>query len=306
MQNQIEDHCEQPFWRDPMILFRHFTLEYRPTCSHSPFNFTARLVLLSLFVGIIGSLWGGLSLLMVGLVFGLLTAMVIIMTTPMNNEKRDRRDAQYSERNAQRSEKRSKRESDNWHTLPFQAVVNPHTHVKVHPHHEKQMAQQAQQQAQQQQQVTEHFVNGGADPRSVQPTASPIGMAAIDAFPYSGCALPDHTPPTSRNPFMNILLDDIKYHPQRPAASPVDHPDVAQTMDDYFRIQWFSDPTDVFGKNQGQRQFITQPSTTVPNDQGSFADWLYKIPGKTCKEGGRAACKSGSDGGLLPWLSHSS
>jgi hypothetical protein len=105
---------------------------------------------------------------------------------------------------------------------------------------------------------------------------------------------------------MNILLDDIKYNPQRPAASHVDQPDVAQTMDDYFRIQWFSDPTDVFGKNQGQRQFITQPSTTVPNDQGSFADWLYKIPGKTCKEGGRAACQSGSDGGVLPWLSHSS
>jgi len=285
-----EDHCELPFWRDPMILFRSFTLEYRPTCSHSPFNFTARLVILSLFVGIIGSLWGGLSLVMVALVFGLLTAMVIIMTTPMNaHETRETRDDDND------------RESDSeWHTLPFQAVVNPHTHVKVHPHHEKKMAQQAQQQ------VTEHFVNGGADPRSVQPTSSPIGLAAIDAFPYSGSPLPDHTPPTSRNPFMNILLDDIKYHPQRPAASPVDQSDVAQTMDDYFRIQWFSDPTDVFGKNQGQRQFITQPSTTVPNDQGSFADWLYKIPGKTCKEGGRAACKSGSDGGLLPWLSHSS
>lgn len=285
-----EDHCELPFWKDPMILFRHFTLQYRPTCSHSPFNFTARLVILSLFVGIIGSLWGGLSLVMVALVFGLLTAMVIIMTTPMNaREAREARDDNND------------RESDSeWHTLPFQAVVNPSTHVKVHPHHEKQKAQQAQPQ------VTEHFVNGGADPRSVQPTSSPIGLAAIDAFPYSGSPLPDHTPPTSRNPFMNILLDDIKYHPQRPAASPVDQSDVAQTMDDYFRIQWFSDPTDVFGKNQGQRQFITQPSTTVPNDQGSFADWLYKIPGKTCKEGGRAACKSGSDGGLLPWLSHSS
>jgi len=280
-----------------MILFRHFTLEYRPTCSHSPFNFTARLVLLSLFVGIIGSLWGGLSLLMVGLVFGLLTAMVIIMTTPMAHEKRDaqRSDAQRSD--AQHSEYEPE---EKWHTLPFQAkVADPTTHVKVHPHHEKQMSHA------QKQQVTEHFVNGGADPRSVQPI-SPMGLAAIDAFPYSGCALPDHTPPTSRNPFMNILLDDIKYHPQRPAASPVDHPDVAQTMDDYFRIQWFSDPTDVFGKNQGQRQFITQPSTTVPNDQGSFADWLYKIPGKTCKEGGRAACQSGSDGGPLPWLSHSS
>jgi len=288
------DHCELPFWRDPMILFRQFTLEYRPTCSHSPFNFTARLVILSLFVGIIGSLWGGLSLLMVGLVFGLLTAMVIIMTTPMAYEKRGNRE--------DREDREDREPEEKWHTLPFQAVVNPSTHVKKHPHHEKQMAQQAQQA---QQKVTEHFVNGGADPRSVQPTASPIGMS-IDAFPYSGCPLPDHTPPTSRNPFMNILLDDIKYHPQRPAASPVDQPDVAQTMDDYFRIQWFSDPTDVFGKNQGQRQFITQPSTTVPNDQGSFADWLYKIPGKTCKEGGRAACQSGSDGGVLPWLSHSS
>lgn len=285
-----EDHCELPFWRDPMILFRHFTLEYRPTCSHSPFNFTARLVILSLFVGIIGSLWGGLSLLMAGLVFGLLTAMVIIMTTP-------RSQSVDHDENAEGSSESRRESKDGWHVLPFQAVVNPSTHVKVHPHHEKQMAQQAQ--------VTEHFVNGGADPRSVQPIA-PMGLAAIDAFPYSGSPLPDHTPPTSRNPFMNILLDDIKYHPQRPAASPVDQPDVAQTMDDYFRIQWFSDPTDVFGKNQGQRQFITQPSTTVPNDQGSFADWLYKIPGKTCKEGGRAACQSGTDGGLLPWLNHSS
>ena len=287
-----DDHCEPPFWRDPMILFRHFTLEYRPTCYHSPFNFTARLVMLSLFVGMIGSLWGGLSLLMVGLVFGLLTAMVIIMTTPMKNPESHRDTHSDKQRESRREPE------DEWRTLPFQAVVDPHTHVKVHPHHEKQQQQPTQQ-------VTEHFVNGGADPRSVQPMA-PIGLAAIDAFPYSGCALPDHTPPTSRNPFMNILLDDIKYHPQRPAASPVDQPDVAQTMDDYFRIQWFSDPTDVFGKNQGQRQFITQPSTTVPNDQGSFADWLYKIPGKTCKEGGRAACQSGSDGGVLPWLSHSS
>ena len=281
------DHCEQPFWKDPMILFRHFTLEYRPTCSHSPFNFTARLVLLSLFVGIIGSLWGGLSLLIVGLVFGLLTAMVIIMTTPMKTrDTRGKRDTRGDE---QRDEREHTPE-DKWHTLPFQAVVDPHTHVKKHPHHD--------------QQVTEHFVNGGADPRSVQPV-SPMGLAAIDAFPYSGCPLPDHTPPTSRNPFMNILLDDIKYHPQRPAASSVDQPDVAQTMDDYFRIQWFSDPTDVFGKNQGQRQFITQPSTTVPNDQGSFADWLYKIPGKTCKEGGRAACHAGSDGSAVPWLNQS-
>ena len=81
---------------------------------------------------------------------------------------------------------------------------------------------------------------------------------------------------------------------------------VKQTIDDYFRVQWFSDPTDVFGKNQNQRQFITQPSTTVPNDQGAFANWLYRIPGKTCKEGGREACLAGTDGGQVPWLNQAS
>jgi hypothetical protein len=29
---------------------------------------------------------------------------------------------------------------------------------------------------------------------------------------------------------------------------------------------------------------------------------LYKIPGKTCKEGGREACVGGTEGGALPWL----
>ena len=118
--------------------------------------------------------------------------------------------------------------------------------------------------------------------------------------------LPDYTPPKARNLFMNVLLDEIKYNPGRPAAASVDNPIVKQSMDDYFRVQWFSDPTDVFGKNQSQRQFVTQPSTTVPNDQGSFAEWLYKIPGKTCKEGGRAACLSGTDGSAITWLNQAS
>ena len=69
-----------------------------------------------------------------------------------------------------------------------------------------------------------------------------------------------------------------------------------------FRVQWYSDPTDVFGKTQSQRMFITQPVTTIPNDQGSYQDWLYKIPGKTCKEGGAANCYGGTEGAILPWL----
>jgi hypothetical protein len=77
---------------------------------------------------------------------------------------------------------------------------------------------------------------------------------------------------------------------------------VRTTLDDFFRVQWYSDPTDVFGRNQNQRQFISQPVTSIPNDQKSYQEWLYKIPGKTCKEGGRTACLPGTDGGPVTWL----
>jgi hypothetical protein len=108
--------------------------------------------------------------------------------------------------------------------------------------------------------------------------------------------------PSPRNPFMNVLVDEIKYTPNRPGAASVEDPVVKATMDDFFRVNWFSDPTDVFGKSQSQRQFITAPSTTVPNDQESYQNWLYKIPGKTCKEGGREACIGGTEGAAIPWL----
>jgi len=109
------------------------------------------------------------------------------------------------------------------------------------------------------------------------------------------------TLPSPRNPFMNVLIDEIKYNPTRPEAKSVEDPVVKSTLDDYFRVNWFSDPTDVFGKSQSQRSFVTMPSTTVPSDRESYQDWLYKIPGKTCKEGGRDACVGGSSGGALPW-----
>jgi hypothetical protein len=110
------------------------------------------------------------------------------------------------------------------------------------------------------------------------------------------------TYPTSRNPFMNVLLDEIKYNPTRPPAGDIQNPTVSKTLDDFFRVQFTSDPTDVFGRSQSQRQFITMPSTTIPNDVDTYQNWLYKIPGKTCKEGGREACLPGTDGGQLPWL----
>lgn len=233
-----------------------------------------RILLISFFVGLVASVLGGLSALFVALVFGSMTAAAIILLS-------------------------SKPQIPNlfpdpYRSIPFETTVEPTGYTApIKEHFEE---------------VTEHFVNGGSSAGSVQPylPSGPSGVVEVDAFPYKGEPLPERTLPTSRNPFMNVLLGEMKYNPSRPEAAPVNQPSIKQTIDDYFRVQWFSDPTDVFGKNQSQRQFVTQPSTTVPNDQGSFANWLYRIPGKTCKEGGRAACLAGTDGGSIPWLNQAS
>lgn len=281
--SEKKNECEPSFWAEPSVLFQNVSLQYRPTCEHSVINFVARLVLLSLFLGLIASVMGGLPALLVAVLFGTITAFVIVMTTPIPvsvPHEKAKKEAHPTKHTTSK-----KKTADEYYELPYTTTVDPAGPVGVEAP-----------------QLSEHFVNGGSAKGSVQPVGDPIGMAEVDASPYSGSSLPDYTPPTSRNLFMNVLLDEIKYNPDRPEAATVGNPTVKQTMDDFFRVQWFSDPTDVFGKNQGQRQFITQPSTTVPNDQGSFASWLYKIPGKTCKEGGRPACLASSDGIHLPWL----
>jgi hypothetical protein len=110
------------------------------------------------------------------------------------------------------------------------------------------------------------------------------------------------TLPTQANPFMNVLIPEIKYDPLRPEAAPIDEPQIKQELDDFFRVNFFNDPTDVFGKSQDQRQFITMPSTSVPNDRESYQNWLYNIVPLNCKAGGRAACLPGTDGGPITSL----
>jgi hypothetical protein len=132
----------------------------------------------------------------------------------------------------------------------------------------------------------------------LHPAVGVIGSknTGIQSQPYK-------TSPTARNPFMNVLIDELKYNPGRPRAASVLDPVVKVQLDDFFRTEFFSDPTDVFGRSQGQRQFITQPSTSIPNDLESYQNWLYKIPGKTCKEGNPDACVPGTNGAVMPWLS---
>lgn len=128
-----------------------------------------------------------------------------------------------------------------------------------------------------------------------------VPMPFIAPISVEGFSMPEkYRYPTPANPFMNPLPGEDA---GKPGAAPIDDKLVRQELDDYFRIQWFSDPTDVFGKSQSQRQFISMPSTSIPNDLDSYKNWLYGLPEKTCKEGNGSQCRAGTDGGQLAWNS---
>lgn len=128
------------------------------------------------------------------------------------------------------------------------------------------------------------------DPRVVN------GNYAPDVIGSSG-----RTEPTAANPFMNILMTEYTDSPLRYSATASDSGRVGSALDQYFDTTFNRDPGDVFQRTQGQRQFITMPSTSIPNDQESYMNWLYRIPGKTCKEGNTDVCNFNTGPTTYPW-----
>ena len=89
--------------------------------------------------------------------------------------------------------------------------------------------------------------------------------------------------PSEGNPFMNVTMADLMDNRDRPEGCVSTDKNIRQDIDKYFNNNLFKDVDDLFDRNTGQRQFYTTPSTTIPNDQDSYAKWLYKLP-ETCKE----------------------
>ena len=134
----------------------------------------------------------------------------------------------------------------------------------------------------------------------------------VDERAVDGAYAPDvigmppqqRTTPTSANPFMNVLLTEIGDNPYREPAAAVQGAATRKELDSYFQTMFASDPGDVFQKTQNQRIWVAQPSTTIPNDQGAFADWLFRVPGQMCKEGNQEACNYyGTGNDNYPWRS---
>jgi hypothetical protein len=120
-----------------------------------------------------------------------------------------------------------------------------------------------------------------------------INVSADDVF----------SPPDSSNPFSNVLISDYEYNPDKKPAMPAfnnnvkgeilkqakqlvseanpDQPDIADKL--------FKDLGEQLVFEQSLRQFNSNPSTTIPNDQGAFADFCYGSM-ISCKEGNDFAC----------------
>lgn len=102
------------------------------------------------------------------------------------------------------------------------------------------------------------------------------------------------TKPSADNPFMNVLQSDYARSPDRGAACDLQDPAVARKSESLFvsagsNFGLVRDSDDVFHRNASSRQFVTNPSTTIPNNQSDFAHWLYGTPPQ-CKLADRSGC----------------
>jgi len=89
--------------------------------------------------------------------------------------------------------------------------------------------------------------------------------------------------PTKENPYMNVSLTDLDKFPNRPQACNLSNTRIKAMADKFANGDMYKDVDDIYHKKGSDRQFFTNPVTTVPNAQSDFAHWLYNT-GKTCKE----------------------
>ena len=113
------------------------------------------------------------------------------------------------------------------------------------------------------------------------------------------------TNPTKKNPAMNVLLTEIQDDPKRKMAAPAYNRAVEKEINNDtkdFVVSTFNNDKNIRKKlfatlgdsfvfeDAAQWNFYATASTTVPNDQGSFAEWCY---------GGMLSGKEGNDFALI-------
>ena len=97
--------------------------------------------------------------------------------------------------------------------------------------------------------------------------------------------------PTKDNPFMNVLVSDYADNPQRKSACDISKSPAKKLVKKYFDSNLYRDVSDIFDKNASDRNYYTTAISTIPNDQGAYAKFLYGQE-KSCKEGNGTKCYS--------------
>jgi hypothetical protein len=95
--------------------------------------------------------------------------------------------------------------------------------------------------------------------------------------------------PTQDNPFMNVLMNEYKENPQRKKACDITNTDIKKNAQKFFDKKLYRSVSDVFNKEASDRQWVTNPITTIPNKQMEFAEWCWG-QNKTCKQGNGNRC----------------
>ena len=122
----------------------------------------------------------------------------------------------------------------------------------------------------------------------------------------------DYTNPKENNPMMNVLLPEISYNPTRNEAAPAFNTEVEKKINnstkdyvvdttfsdesakqkEYIKRKLFSDLGDSYTFDDSMRNFYTNPNTTIPNDQGGFANFCF---------GDMISAKEGNEFALGRW-----
>jgi len=110
----------------------------------------------------------------------------------------------------------------------------------------------------------------------------------------------EYYPITTTNPMNNILLTDYQ-DSKRKEAPPSFNPEVTEIINKKTKEgikklhngldvkQLFSGLGNNFEFDNMMHQFYSMPSTTIPNDQGAFSEFLYGTM-SSCKDGDPTAC----------------
>jgi hypothetical protein len=119
-----------------------------------------------------------------------------------------------------------------------------------------------------------------------------------EGFTFKNIDKKQFTMPTEKNPMMNVMPTDYIDNPKKKKAAPSYEKSVhAKIMDKGKKIfknsipnkKLFQDLGENLAYENSMRNFYTNPSTTIPNNQEAFAKFLYgNMP--SCKEGDAMQC----------------